>query len=248
MFVRKKCMFDVYFKNVLNIFMKTSILTIFDKNQLKIDSIFDSLDENLENSVVQIFPKLFEDSRGWFSQISQGDHSGIKQMNRSCSIPGVMRGFHAQMSPYCQGKLVEALDVDIYDIIIDARSDSRSFGVLGAYHLDPLKQNKLWVPRGFLHGFVVFPDVEAKNACFNYFCDNIYDKKSEICINPTSVFKKLQTNIKNLDPIMLKILQYVNDGIVKLSEKDQNGLDYESWMENVKENNVLWYKTTSQND
>jgi len=70
----------------------------------------------------------------------------------------------------------------IYDMIIDARPDSETFGACSFFKLDPIKQNKLWIPRGFLHGFIV-PKCEGE-AIFNYYCDATYCKSSEIGICP----------------------------------------------------------------
>ena len=110
-------------------------------------------------------------------------------MNRSSSSKYTVRGCHAQYGKFCQGKLVEALTEKIYDIITDSRPDSKTYGLSKIYILDPLKQNKLWVPRGFLHAFVV-PNAKS-NAIFQYFCDNVYNKPSEIGINPLTILPKI---------------------------------------------------------
>ena len=140
-----------------------------------------------------IYPNVFNDNRGTFSEVLKNDNlKDIKQINRSTSCKMTFRGFHAQKAPFCQSKLVEALNHPIYDIIIDARPDSRSFGLIDAFLLDPIKQNKLYVPRGFLHSFFVPWHSNDDNATFMYYCDNLYDHGSEICINPLSVFNELK--------------------------------------------------------
>ena len=65
---------------------------------------------------------------------------------------------HAQSGKSCQGKLVQAVYGKIFDVITDARPDSDTFGVSDVFELDSERQNQLWVPRGFLHGFVVPSD------------------------------------------------------------------------------------------
>ena len=162
-------------------------------------------------------------------------------MNRSASKYGVVRGFHAQKAPYCQGKLVEALNEELYDVIVDARVDSRTFGTIGIYLLDPVVQNKLWVPRGFLHCFAV-PFYAKSIAYFNYLCDNVYDKGSEFSINPLSIFEKLGNLEKDI--VFPKDFSRILSNIDKMefSEKDKAGLDYESWMSDIKNSKNIWYR------
>ena len=223
-----------------------------------IDEIFDNINDNKfeANSVLQIFPNIFNDSRGYFTEVLK-DHindkdtseiplwltslSWIKQINRSSSTSYTIRGCHAQKAPYCQGKLVEAINAKIYDIITDARPDSKTFGVSNIYILDPNIQNKLWVPRGFLHSFAV-PNIGEDKAIFQYFCDNVYDKESEICINPLSLLPKI-VDEADIDVPLFDIL-YQEE--LSISEKDKKGLDYETWMNEIKteyeKTGKVWYK------
>lgn len=89
-----------------------------------------------------MLPNVFPDDRGSFSEVlksSDVPYLGIvRQINRSVSRKGTFRGFHAQKAPFCQAKLVEALTVPIYDIIVDARPDSKTFGKSACYLLDPV--------------------------------------------------------------------------------------------------------------
>lgn len=197
-----------------------------------------------------IYPKVFNDNRGTFSEVLKDDDlKDIKQINRSTSCKMTFRGFHAQKAPFCQSKLVEALNQKIYDIIIDARPDSKSFGLIDAFLLDPKKQNKLYVPRGFLHSFFV-PWYEYDNeedAMFMYYCDNVYDHESEIGIDPMSVFEKL----KQYKMIESKDLNDFSKNIedvskIVLSEKDLKGMNYDKFMElsidEYKKTGKCWYK------
>jgi dTDP-4-dehydrorhamnose 3,5-epimerase len=223
-----------------------------------IDEIFDNINDNKfeANSVLQFFPNVFNDSRGYFTEVLK-DHindkdtseipiwltslSWIKQINRSSSTSYTIRGCHAQKAPFCQGKLVEAINVKIYDIITDARPDSKTFGVSNIYVLNPHIQNKLWVPRGFLHSFAV-PNIGEDKAIFQYFCDNVYNKESEICINPLSLLPKI---IEEAD-IDIQLFDIFDQEELSISEKDKNGLDYETWMNEIKteyeKTGKVWYK------
>ena len=222
--------------------------------ELAVDEDFASIPEDPRSSVLEIFPKVFPDSRGWFSEVLKGDINWIKQINRSSSCANVVRGCHAQKKEWCQAKMVEAINEVIFDFIIDARPDSASFGISKVYRLDPLKQNKLFIPRGFLHAFIV-PSGISGNAIFTYYCDNTYNKASEICINPQTIIPRniviLRSWCKN-DPEMNKEFRELVDSAEDewmYSEKDTKGLEYDLWMNTLKAAHAngdfetsLWYK------
>jgi dTDP-4-dehydrorhamnose 3,5-epimerase-like enzyme len=173
----------------------------------------------------------------------------IRQINRSLSSAGVVRGCHAQTGKFCQGKLVSALTEKIYDVITDARPDSDTFGVSKAYILDPAAQNMLWVPRGFLHAFCV-PLTVKSPALFEYFCDNVYDKSSETGVAPASLLPKVANGVSDMastcglpgydDFINL----FASD--LKFSDKDKAAADYETWIGAVREKyektGKAWYR------
>ncbi len=221
--------------------------------------IYDNSFDNVNGSYIfQIIPNKFKDDRGYFTEVLKAgsadknmsvplwlnDSNWIKQINRSVSSSGTIRGCHAQKSPFCQGKLVEALNEKIYDIITDARSDSNSFGVTKVYVLDPEIQNKLWVANGFLHGFVV--PKTSDNAIFQYYCNNVYDKSSEICINPLSLIPNIIDLYKKFNNETFSDLYEVFDNDPVISDKDKIGLNYEVWMEKIKaeydSDKIIWYK------
>lgn len=225
---------------------------------IKFDRGFDSPNEEF---VFEIEPKVFNDDRGCFSEVMKYQEdtcnmpleaicistniSWIKQINRSVSKGCTIRGCHAQCGKFCQGKLVEALNEKIFDIITDARPDSKTFGTSKVFILDPVKQNKLWVPHGFLHSFAV--PRYASNAIFQYFCDNVYDKESEVQINPMSFFPKLIKILKQNDKTQeFKDLYDIFDSQLNLSDKDKNAQDYETWMQSIKNdynmNKKIWYR------
>lgn len=227
------------------------------------DKGFDDPDGH--SRVFQVILKKFYDDRGYFTEVLKTINidqdnplpdwfqnlSWIKQINRSQSSAGTVRGCHAQKGKFCQGKLVEAINTKIYDIITDARPDSKTFGVSKVYVLMPAKDvsNLLWVPRGFLHAFAV-PN-NSVDAIFQYYCDNVYDKASEVGVNPKTLLPKIaqimQANesMKHLESDYADFYQLFNNNLT-LSEKDCNAQSYESWMQQMQndyvKDNVLWYK------
>lgn len=256
-----------------------------DLPMLIIHDDFDECENNLllfesrgGNVPVQFFPKIFEDNRGYFSESlvsSARDYmmpdalflsdiiQNTKQVNRSGSIPGVFRGFHAQKAPYNQGKLVECLsNTPIFDIIIDARPQSKSFRQFRMFKLSLENMSKVWVPRGFLHGIFIpkyeiinFETNEAavfeEKAQLQYFCDNEYDKDSEITINPESVLPYIINTYveeykKNPDQNkkLVGFLKTFSEGMI-YSEKDKTGLDFLQFTseieEDYKKTGNLWY-------
>lgn len=218
---------------------------------------FDYFANDPKSQVIEVFPDIHGDARGSFAEVLKSDvydHDNwisdlnwIKQVNRSKSSSMTLRGCHAQKAPYCQGKLVQAVTGRIFDIITDARPDSQTFGVTQAFILDATLQNMLWVPRGFLHAFAVPKDVE--NATFEYFCDNIYDKVSEVGIAPTSFLKKCFESIdKEHMPIEFKqLIEMLDDEEhLNLSQKDRDALDYGEWMNaqmsEFSKTSTVWYR------
>jgi len=109
----------------------------------------------------EIVPKRFEDSRGYFSEIfRQGWFKDsiadvdLVQENQSLSVAkGVIRGLHYQRAPMGQGKLVRCLSGSIFDVAVDIRAGSPTFGKWEAVTLSAEAGNQLWIPEGFLHGF-----------------------------------------------------------------------------------------------
>ena len=136
-------------------------------NFIEYDNFFDCIEEDNMSKVFQIFPKVLEDGRGSFTEVLKdfgqwpkdnipiwfSNCQWIRQINRSTSIPNVCRGMHAQKGVFCQSKLVECISGSIHDIILDARPDSKTYGRAKVYKLDSTKANKLFAPKGFLHGF-----------------------------------------------------------------------------------------------
>lgn len=140
------------------------------------------IDTNIKG-VLLIEPKLWEDERGYFYESYNKklfDEAGIVanfvQDNQSLSQKGTLRGLHAQKEPFSQGKLVRVLQGRVLDVAVDIRKKSPTFGQHVAVELSAENHYSLWVPPGFLHGFVTLVD----NTIFTYKVTNFYDKASEI--------------------------------------------------------------------
>jgi dTDP-4-dehydrorhamnose 3,5-epimerase len=131
---------------------------------------------------VIIEPKEFGDHRGCFLETFQADRSrdmaGIGQPfvqdNHSRSAKGVLRGLHFQKTKP-QGKLVRVVSGEVYDVAVDIRPDSPSFGQWEGVILSEENKRQFWVPPGFAHGFVVLSDT----ADFEYKCTDYYDPSDE---------------------------------------------------------------------
>ena len=127
--------------------------------------------------VVIIEPKIFGDARGYFFESwnqAKYEELGIKadfiQDNESKSRFGVLRGLHYQAAPYTQAKLVRVISGAVFDVAVDIRKGSPTFGKYVAVELSGENKRQLFVPRGFAHGFVVL----SEEVIFAYKCDNKY--------------------------------------------------------------------------
>jgi dTDP-4-dehydrorhamnose 3,5-epimerase len=129
----------------------------------------------------EIQPKVFGDSRGYFFECySQRDFeaAGITahfvQDNQSRSIKGVLRGLHFQKT-HAQGKLVRAIEGEVFDVAVDVRDNSPTRGKWHAVVLSGEKQNQFYIPADFAHGFLVLSDT----AVFAYKCTDFYYPEDE---------------------------------------------------------------------
>lgn len=133
-----------------------------------------------------IEPNVFNDSRGYFFEVyNQKNFDNLiekkisfVQDNQSFSNFGVLRGLHLQKSPYSQGKLVRVISGKVFDVAVDLRPDSKTFGNWVSVILSSEQNNMFWVPRGFAHGFYVLSEF----AEILYKADSFYNKKSEITL------------------------------------------------------------------
>lgn len=129
----------------------------------------------------EVQPKVFNDNRGYFFEIySEKDLNAaglcmkFVQDNQSASTRGVLRGLHFQKQ-HPQGKLVRAVAGRVYDVAVDIRNGSPTFGRYYGVILDSEKQNEFYIPEGFAHGFYVL----SETAVFAYKCTDFYDPKGE---------------------------------------------------------------------
>jgi dTDP-4-dehydrorhamnose 3,5-epimerase len=159
-----------------------------------------------------IEPTIFEDERGYFfekfNEKKFEDLTGMNghfvQDNISRSSYGVLRGLHLQKGEHAQAKLVSCLEGKVWDVAVDLREDSPTFGKWFGVELTPENKLQLYVPRGFGHGFSVISD----NAVFAYKCDNFYNKESEGSVKYNDEDLQIDWKLDEKDMI--------------LSEKDEN--------------------------
>ena len=129
-----------------------------------------------------IEPQVFRDARGYFCETYNADRykaAGITvdfvQDNESFSAKGVVRGLHWQTGKASQAKLVRVVHGAVWDVAVDLRKGSSTYGRHFAVTLTGDNNRQLLVPRGFAHGFIVLED----NTLFSYKCDNVYCKEAE---------------------------------------------------------------------
>lgn len=121
--------------------------------------------------VVLIEPMVFGDDRGWFMEsFNQAKFEAeltrlglpvprpFVQDNHSCSKAGVLRGLHYQLPPHPQGKLVRVVQGAAFDVAVDIRKGSPTFGQWVGYELSANNRRQLWIPEGFAHGFLALQD------------------------------------------------------------------------------------------
>ena len=180
---------------------------------------------NEKNRVVRgpilLKPKIFGDDRGFFYESwNKKDWREILKMhnqkevifvqdNHSKSIKGVLRGLHYQINPNPQGKLVRCIKGEIFDVAVDIRKESETYGSWVSAYLNSENKHQLWIPEGFAHGFLTM----SETAEVAYKTTNYWDKNCERSI----IWEDKDINIKW--PIennkSLSIL---------LSEKDKKGM------------------------
>lgn len=164
------------------------------------------------DEVISFECESFNDPRGFFYEAFNlktfakniSEQVNFVQDNVSFSKKGVVRGLHFQKKPYEQSKLVSVIHGEIFDVAVDIRTNSPSFGKYCSYIINDKKRNFLWIPAGFAHGFQVLSD----HATVIYKVDNFYNQDNEVSI-------KYDDPIINIQwPLDMKIL----------SDKDNSGL------------------------
>lgn len=160
-----------------------------------------------------IEPTVFADERGYFMETynqkdmeEAGLHLNFVQDNQSMSTKGVLRGLHFQKQ-YPQGKLVRVVRGAVYDVAVDLRKDSKTFGKWFGVELSAENKKQFYIPEGFAHGFLVLTD----EAEFCYKCTDFYHANDEGGIAWNDEELGIQWPIKEGD-------------CLTISEKDQNWL------------------------
>ena len=163
------------------------------------------------DGLILLKPTIFKDERGYFMESYNqkninkllGDIHFV-QDNESESSRGVLRGLHFQKPPFAQAKLVRCLKGEILDVALDLRKKSRTYGLFETILLSDKNKNKLFIPKGFAHGYIVL----SESAIVSYKVDNYYNPNYEsgVLWNDTDL---------NID-------WKINADEVILSEKDRN--------------------------
>jgi dTDP-4-dehydrorhamnose 3,5-epimerase len=128
-----------------------------------------------------IDPGVYKDQRGYFLETYHSQKYNLPgafpfvQDNEAKSDLGVLRGLHFQRGEFAQGKLVRVVTGAVYDVAVDLRSGSDTYGMSYGLLLSGENKRQLWVPRGFAHGYLVLED----DTIFSYKCDNYYHKEAE---------------------------------------------------------------------
>lgn len=159
-----------------------------------------------------IEPKVFKDDRGYFYESFNlnkfneilGLNENFVQDNQSKSVKGVLRGLHYQMTQ-AQGKLVRVIQGEVFDVAVDLRQSSPTFGKSFGVVLSEENKKMLWIPAGFAHGFLVMSDT----AEFFYKTTDYYHPASEACLKWNDPELKIEWPAVGVGPF--------------LKEKDANG-------------------------
>uniref|UniRef100_A0A914ZMV2 dTDP-4-dehydrorhamnose 3,5-epimerase n=1 Tax=Parascaris univalens TaxID=6257 RepID=A0A914ZMV2_PARUN len=188
-----------------------SVSDVVKRAKVEIETIEDIPDLKL------IRPKVFPDERGFFSESYNidewskelGFNEVFKQDNHSFSKFGVLRGLHYQPG---MGKLVSVISGMIYDVAVDIRRGSATYGKWHAVILDGKTNTNFWIPDGFLHGFYT---LSPEGAHVVYKCTAVYDPTTELGVNPFDGQIDVTWPIANKDAIIIserdKSHQNLND-------------------------------------
>ena len=152
--------------------------------------------------VLLIEPQVFNDNRGFFFESfnqnkleeAMGKKINFVQDNHSKSIKGVLRGLHYQLPPKAQGKIVRVIQGEVFDVVVDLRQSSPTFGKWVGEIISANNKKQLWVPEGFAHGFVALSDT----AEVLYKTTDFYSKEHEQAIRWDDETLSIQWPIKDI--------------------------------------------------
>lgn len=171
----------------------------------------------VENSDLLILtPEIFEDDRGYFFEsFNQNKFDNLLkqknvfvQDNESKSTKGTLRGFHYQLSPYTQTKLVRVIEGEVLDVVVDIRQESKNFGKYWAFKISSDNKKQLFIPQGYAHAFLTLSD----SAIFSYKVDNYFSPEHD------------RTIIWNDD--ILQVDWGFSESDLVISNKDRNGIKF----------------------
>ncbi|MGE6233943.1 dTDP-4-dehydrorhamnose 3,5-epimerase [Aeromonas media] len=165
-------------------------------------------------------PKVFGDERGFFfesfnhKQFEEAVGSPVTfvQDNHSKSSRGVLRGLHYQLPPHVQGKLVRCVAGEVFDVAVDIRKSSPTFGLWVGVHLSAENKRQLWIPEGFAHGFVTL----SETADFLYKTTEYYHRESEGAIMWNDPILNIQWPLSQTEMPLLSV-------------KDNSALDFSQY-------------------
>ena len=177
------------------------------------------------SGLYEIEPKVYEDSRGSFYESWNkkdfedliGREINFSQDNQSNSIKGVLRGLHYQLNPMQQGKLIRCIYGEIFDVAVDIRKDSKTFGAWASITLSEKNRKQFWIPEGFAHGFLTLSDY----AKVLYKTTNYWEKDLERVLIWEDSKVSINWPLKSMN-ILYPLL----------SIKDKNGLSFDQIINN----------------
>lgn len=151
--------------------------------------------------LILIKPKKLVDKRGFFCEVFRKNYLEelinqkitFCQSNLSKSVYGTIRGLHFQTYPFSQSKLVSAVEGEILDVVVDIRKKSNTYGKTFSVILNDKNNFRLFIPKGFAHGFSVL----SETATILYDVDNYYNNESERGINPSDNELAIDWKIKH---------------------------------------------------
>jgi len=177
--------------------------------------------------IIHIEPDINGDERGFLVEMykypefkDHGIEKPFVQINHSKSLRGVLRGLHYQKDPMAQGKLITVIEGEIFDVGVDLRKDSPTYGQWTSLKLNAEKKDMLYIPEGFAHGFYVL----SETAQLIYYCTQVYSPENE---------RGIIWDDKELDiawPIENPILSDRDRDLPPLSQVD-NSFSYKKEME-----------------
>jgi len=171
----------------------------------------------VKNSDLLIFsPETFEDQRGYFFEsFNQNRFENLSkqkfvfvQDNESKSIKGTLRGFHYQLGPFTQSKLVRVIDGEVLDVVVDVRKTSKNFGKHWSFKISSENKKQLFIPKGYAHAFLTLSDT----AIFSYKVDNYFSPNHDRTIIWNDKF--------------LQVDWEFNESDITISDKDRKGIKF----------------------